>query len=195
MESQNQPSMDGIGTYVKAVATTRRVRYSDFLLRVVGVALTLVAAVLVVLGKETEIVPIIITDSLPPLKLPVTARWQYASAFVYYVVSNAIACSYAALSLVLSMVAGGNKNGKAVLVLIILDLLIMGLLFSSTGAAAAVGVIGRYGNSRLNWGKVCNVFHHYCSHLVASLILSLLGSFVFFGLVLLAAFNLYNKSR
>ncbi|KAK9281794.1 hypothetical protein L1049_004700 [Liquidambar formosana] len=153
MESQNQPSMDGIGTDVKAVATTRRVRYSDFLLRVVGVALTLVAAVLVVLGKETEIVPIIITDSLPPLKLPVTARWQYVSAFVYYVVSNAIACSYAALSLVLSMVAGGNKNGKAVLVLIILGLLIMGLLFSSTGAAAAVGVIGRYGNSQLELGK------------------------------------------
>jgi hypothetical protein len=44
--------------------------------------LTLVAAIVIAADKQTTVVPIKLTDSLPPLDVPVTAKWHYLSAYV-----------------------------------------------------------------------------------------------------------------
>ncbi|XP_059437815.1 CASP-like protein 1E1 [Corylus avellana] len=184
--------MDGVRSDVKVVESPRRVRLYDVLLRFFGLAFTFAAAVLVGASKETKTIPISLSDSLPPLHLTFTAKWQYMSSFVYFLVTNAIACSYAAGSLAYSIAAPSFKQNAA-LVLIFLDLIIMALLFSANGASAAIGIIGQHGNSHVQWRKVCDLFDDYCHHMAAALVLSLLGSFAFIWLVVLAVLGLRKK--
>ncbi|PSR92645.1 CASP-like protein [Actinidia chinensis var. chinensis] len=170
------------------------VRCSEFGMRVLAFALTLVAAIVLGVDKQTKVVPVPVVSTLPPLNVPVTAKWHYLSAFVYFVVANSIACTYAALSLVLTLANRGGKKGLA-LIITILDIMMVALLFSGEGAAAAVGIIGYKGNSHVRWNKVCNVFEEFCHQVAAALVLSLLGSVAFFLLVVLAALNLHKKCK
>lgn len=104
-----------------------------------------------------------------------------------------MACSYAAISLVVMRIVGRRRIGGRVLAVIVLDLHMVGLLSSATGAAAAVGVLGQYGNSHVQWKKICNVFDTFCHHFSASLALSLLASFSFLALVLLPILKIHKK--
>lgn len=106
----------------------------------------------------------------------------------YSVASNAIASSYAALSLVL---ATSGKKGVMSAV-IILDLLMVAMLFSSNGAALAIGLMGYQGNSHVMWAKVCTVFGRFCNQAAVSIALSLLGSILF---LLLVAMRLHKISK
>ncbi|KAK6239309.1 hypothetical protein QUC31_004778 [Theobroma cacao] len=187
-------NMDGVGSNVKVVESSRRVTHCDLILRILGLILTLVAAIVTGVDKETKTISVSITKTLPTLHVPVTAKWHYMSAFVYFLISNAVASLYAAASLVASMAVRTSKE-KAAMALVILDMTIMGLLFSSNGAAIAVGVLGQYGNSHARWNKVCELFGGFCHEMTAAIILSLVGSLVFFWLVALAILNLHKKSR
>ncbi|TKY45316.1 CASP protein 1E1 [Spatholobus suberectus] len=154
----------------------------DLLLRLLAFVLTLVAAVVVGADKQTAIVPIKLVDSMPPLHVPVSAKWHYLSAFVYFVGANAIACAYATLSLLLTL--ANKRKGKGMETLItVLDALMVALLFSGNGAAIAVGILGLQGNSHVHWNKVCNVFGKFCDQVAASLFISLLGSIAFLSLL------------
>uniref|UniRef100_A0A5B7B8D4 CASP-like protein n=1 Tax=Davidia involucrata TaxID=16924 RepID=A0A5B7B8D4_DAVIN len=208
METQNMPNgsawgteagMDGGGgkevMRVQAANKTSTVRCCELVLRALAFALTLVASVLLGIDKQTKVVPISLASTLPPLNVPVTAKWHYMSAFVYFVVTNDIACSYAAVSLFLTILANrGGKRGLA-LMITILDLVMVALLFSGNGATAAVGLLGYQGNSHVLWNKVCNVFGKFCHQVAAAVILSLLGSLAFLWLVALAALNLHKKHK
>ncbi|XWS46715.1 hypothetical protein CRYUN_Cryun14cG0092100 [Craigia yunnanensis] len=186
--------MDGVESNVKVVESSKRVRHCDGVLRLLGLLLTLVAAIVTGVDKETKTISVSISKTLPTLHVPITAKWKYMSAFVYFLVSNAIAFSYAAASLVASMAVRTSKE-KVGIVLVVLDMTIMGLLFSANGAAIAVGVLGQDGNSHVQWKRVCNWFGGFCHQMTAAIILSLVGSLVFFWLVALAILNLHKKSR
>ena len=67
---------------------------------------------------------------------------------MYFLISNAIAFSYAASSLVASVAVRTSKD-KTGTVLVIIDMTIMALLFSANGAASAVGVLVQDGNSHV----------------------------------------------
>ncbi|XP_057475402.1 CASP-like protein 1E1 [Actinidia eriantha] len=169
-------------------------RCSEFGLRVLAFALTLVAPIVLGVDKQTKVVPVPVVSTLPPLNIAVTAKWHYLSAFVYFVVTNTIACTYAALSLVVILATRGGKKGLA-LTITILDLVMVALLFSGEGAAAAVGIIGYKGYSHVRWNKVCNVFEEFCHQGAAAVVLSLLGSVAFFLLVVLSTLNLHKKCK
>ncbi|CAK9175904.1 unnamed protein product [Ilex paraguariensis] len=187
--------MDGVlRSDVKVDVSTRRVRCYDLLLRILGLALTMVAAIVAGVNKETETIPVTLVDGMPPLRVPVTAKWQQMSSTVYFVTSNAIACAYSAISLVLLLATRNRKNNVA-LALLMLDLIMVALLFSANGAAAGIGIIALNGNSHVQWHKVCNVFPNYCRRGAASIVMSMLGSVVFLWLVVLAALDLHRKSR
>ncbi|KAH7578413.1 hypothetical protein JRO89_XS01G0378500 [Xanthoceras sorbifolium] len=199
-QQQQQSNMEGVtasgSTSVKVVESSKRVmRCSDIILRILVLFITFVAAVLVGVDKETKLISVSVIESLPPLHVTVTAKWQYLSALVYFLVSNTIACSYAAASLAYSIIAAGKLKNDTALALTILDLIIMGLLSSATGAAMAVGVLGHEGNSHLQWNKVCNLFGGFCRQFAVALVLSLLGSFVFLLLVVVAILNLHKHKR
>jgi hypothetical protein len=51
-------------------------------LRVFVLASTLVSAVVMGVDRQTSTIRITITDTLPPLEVPLTANWSYSSAFV-----------------------------------------------------------------------------------------------------------------
>ena len=82
MESQNK-SMNGYeGKEEVRVANKRGIGTCESLLRLLAMALTLSAAVILGVDKQTKVVPIKLLDSLPPMDVPVSAKWHYLSAFV-----------------------------------------------------------------------------------------------------------------
>ncbi|KAL2345375.1 hypothetical protein Fmac_006660 [Flemingia macrophylla] len=186
----SKPNVDGVHSDVKVVESpTRVLKAYDVLLRCIALSLTLVATIIVAVDHETKII------SYAEMHFKATAKWEYMSAIVFFLVSNAIACSYAAISLVMTAMARSNgKDDVAVLVLTALDLVIMALLFSANGAASAVGLIARKGNSHVEWTKVCNVFDAYCRYITAALVLSIVGSATFLLLVLHSVLKLHYRS-
>ncbi|GAU37737.1 hypothetical protein TSUD_382300 [Trifolium subterraneum] len=165
----------------------------NLILRLCGLVLTLVAATVIATDKQTTVIPIKLTDSLPPLDVPVTAKWQYMSAYVYFVVANVIACAYATLSFIIAL-ANGHKSKLLVTLVTLLDAIMVALLFSCNGAALAIGVLAKHGNSHVRWNKVCHVFDKFCNQVAASCLISLLGSLVFILLVVLPALRLHRRT-
>lgn len=99
-------------------------------------------------------------------------------------VSNSIACAYAVVSLLLSV--GNRKGSKGLgLAIVVMDLIMVALLFSSNGAAGALGLMGYKGNTRLRWNKVCDVFGKFCNQVAAALGLSFFGGLAFVLLIVM----------
>ncbi|CAJ2632095.1 unnamed protein product [Trifolium pratense] len=187
MGNQSKGSVDGVQSDVKVVEmrTIWKSSVYDVLLRVLAFLLTLTATIIVGVDKETKII------SYSELQFKVTAKWEYMSAIVFFLVSNAIGCSYAAICMVISTIARINGNKTTLLIITVLDLIIMALLFSANGAGAAVGVLGQKGNSHVQWMKVCNIFDAYCRHTTVALVLSIIGSSVFLLIVVHSVFKLH----
>ncbi|KAL1351056.1 hypothetical protein HN51_015007 [Arachis hypogaea] len=187
----------GLQSNVKVVerailmGTTRRP--CEVVVRLLGLFLTLVATIIVGVDKETKII------SYAGIDFKATAKWEYLSATVFLLVSNAIACSYAAASLVMLEMAKRRRNDNNDVLstsvvefgVTVMDLVMMGLLFSANGAAAAVGVIAQNGNSHIQWMKVCNVFDAYCRHMTAAFLLSFFASVSFLFMVLFSLVKLH----
>ncbi|XP_043721005.1 CASP-like protein 1E1 [Telopea speciosissima] len=101
----------------------------------------------------------------------------------------------------------GPKTNVTILVL---DLVMVALLFSNSGAAAAIGAVGykvaapagptndfltqHKENEPAKWEKICDMLEKYCHFTTASIVLSLLGALIFLILVVLTALHL-NKRR
>jgi len=83
MESQNKASVPVMDGYERRVVASRSkgARTCDLLLRVLALVLTLAAAIVLGVDKQTKVVPIKIVDTLPAINLPVSAKWHYLSAF------------------------------------------------------------------------------------------------------------------
>lgn len=111
----------------------------------------------------------------------------------YFVVAHAIACSYAAISLILSLGNRGGKSGGLSLLIVLADAVMAGLLFSSNGAAVAIGLMGYKGNSHVQWNEVCNVFGKFCNQAAAAFVLSLLAAIAFLLLVVFAVKRLQRN--
>ncbi|GMI80066.1 CASP-like protein 1E1 [Hibiscus trionum] len=198
MESQNKVSnsFDGTtGTDSKqVVGMPRTLSNCDLILRVVALLLTVTSAIVLGVDKQTKIVPIQIVPTLPAVNVAAQAKWHYLSAFVYSMVANIIASSYAAISTLMVL---GSRNGKARLglaqIIAVLDILMVGILFSANGAALAIGLMGYNGNSHVRWNKVCNVFDKFCDQAAVSIVLSLLASLAFTALILLTLLTFHKR--
>lgn len=108
-------------------------------------------------------------------------------------VATLIACAYAAVSLFVLIAnnKGGGKRGLASII-VILDLVMVALLFSSTSAAGAVGVLGYTGNSHVQWHEACSAFGKFCRQAAAAVGLSLIGGLAFLFLVACKALGVHN---
>ena len=74
--------MGGVGGPVATGGRAAPVDACGVALRVFVLAATLVAAVVMGVDRQTRTIQITLTDTLPPLQVPVTAKWSYSSAFV-----------------------------------------------------------------------------------------------------------------
>ncbi|WOH08406.1 hypothetical protein DCAR_0727846 [Daucus carota subsp. sativus] len=168
------------------VGASRKVSNSELFIRFMALLLSLAAALVLAFDKQTEIIPVTLVSTLPPLYVPATAKFHYLSAFTYFVVANAVACAYGAVSFIVTLAKrGSNKRGLANWI-IMFDLIMVALLASGSGAAAAVGVLGYNGNEHVRWNKVCNVFGKFCNLVKVSVGFSLLGLLLFMFLVMIA---------
>lgn len=107
-------------------------------------------------------------------------------------IANAIACTYGATSLMLILVTRGRSQVVS-LMITVLDLVMVGLLFSAVGATGSVGLIGYKGNAHVKWDKVCNVFGKFCHQISMALFLSFAGSIAYFVLIVLSTLKLHKK--
>ncbi|KFK24376.1 hypothetical protein AALP_AAs45452U000200 [Arabis alpina] len=160
----------------------------ELTLRVLALVLTMAAAIILGVSKQTKIVSIKLIPTLPPLDVSTTAKSSYLSAFVYNMSTNAIACGYTAISIVILLMSKGRRN--LLMLLLLGDLLMVALQFSSTGAAGAIGLMGLQGNKHVMWKKVCGVFGKFCHQNAVGVAFSLVGSIVFVILVVLDAIKL-----
>ncbi|GJZ28557.1 CASP-like protein 1E2 [Tanacetum coccineum] len=76
MDMQYKEGVNGV------VAHRGRVKRTDLALRFLALVLTLAAAVVLGVNKQATTVAVTLAPSLPPVNLPVTAKWHDMSAFV-----------------------------------------------------------------------------------------------------------------
>ncbi|CAI0468678.1 unnamed protein product [Linum tenue] len=133
------------------------------ILRLIALAATVVAVVIMVTSKETAHV----------LNLTFTAKFTHTPAFKYYVVAEAIAGVYTIVALLLS-----SRSLLARLILI-LDVVVAMVLTSSISAALAIAQVGKHGNSHAGWLPICGQVPHYCDKLIISLVAGFVAALVY----------------
>lgn len=65
------------------VGASRKVSNSELFIRFMALLLSLAAALVLAFDKQTEIIPVTLVSTLPPLYVPATAKFHYLSAFTY----------------------------------------------------------------------------------------------------------------
>lgn len=117
----------------------------------------------------------------------------FETCYRYFIIVNAVACLYSAVSVGVSFT--NQSNASIDLLLSIADLIFIILLFTGNASAAAIEILAQNGNSRLGWGKICTVTSKFCDRLTASIVLSTVASVVFALVVVLSMITLQKKSR
>ncbi|XP_073303580.1 CASP-like protein 1 [Primulina huaijiensis] len=154
----------------------------ELVLRFLLFASALVAVLVIVTSKQTKINNRKYLFNMNPVQL-------------YFVAALSVTGFYAIISTLISF-CSLLKPGcftKALSHFVILDVLMLGIVASATGAAGAVAYIGLKGNSHAGWMKVCNIYDKFCRHIAASVAVSLFGSIVLVLLVLLSVYALSKK--
>ncbi|PWA96141.1 casparian strip membrane protein [Artemisia annua] len=170
----------------------------DVVLRVILFATALVAIIIMVTSKQTQMIPV-----ASSLAIPEAAKFSQIPAFTYYVAALSVACLYSIITCVLtvfSVVKPKGSSKKLLVHFIILDSLLLGILAAATGAAGAVGYIGYRGNSHTRRNKVCDVYASFCSHITVSLSVSLFPSvallhLIWHSVIVLAKRDLEQRRR
>ncbi|KZV43792.1 CASP-like protein 1 [Dorcoceras hygrometricum] len=163
----------------------------EVVLRFLLFASALVAVLVLVTSKQTKRL------QFPPFPLVITmtAKFNQSPAFIYLVAALSVTGFYAVISTLLSFYSL-LKPGyftKALSHFVVLDVLLLGILASATGAAGGVAYIGLKGDSQVGWMKVFNIYGKFCRHVGASIAISLFGSIVLVLLVLLSVYSLSKK--
>ncbi|KAG0482412.1 hypothetical protein HPP92_010496 [Vanilla planifolia] len=165
---------------------------ADLALRALLFATTIASVAVMVSSKQTK--ALILSPAFPPLAL--VAKFNYSSAFIYFVAAISVSCFYSLVTTAASAlsVLRTHRGTKTLFHLLVLDAVILGVVASALGAGAAVGYLGEKGNSHVGWNKVCNLFDVFCRHIGASVFLSLVAAIILIFLVLISAYSLYRRS-
>ncbi|KAH0461480.1 hypothetical protein IEQ34_009055 [Dendrobium chrysotoxum] len=160
----------------------------SYILRLIVIVLTLLAAIVMGVAKETVIV-----DVSADYTLEGETKSTYNSSFVYFIIVNTLACVYCAVSVGISFT---NQNNSSIhLPLSIADLIVAILLFTGNASAAAIEIVAQKGNNHFGWTKICNYASKFCDHLTASIVLSTLASVICAVVLVLSMIRLQKKSH
>ncbi|XP_010434940.1 PREDICTED: CASP-like protein 1E2 [Camelina sativa] len=190
MEHESKKNMNGMEMEKERKEINGSRKGVELTLRVLALVLTMAAATVLGVAKQTKVVSFKLIPTLPALDITTTAKATYLSAFVYHISVNVIACGYTVISLAILMINKGRRSKGLLMAVLLGDLLMVALLFSGTGAAGAIGLMGLQGNKHVMWKKVCGVFGKFCHRAAPSLPLTLLAAAVFMLLVVLDAIKL-----
>eukprot|EP01018_Ginkgo_biloba_P017215 Gb_12158 [translate_table: standard] len=112
----------------------------DFLLRLLAVAATLAAAIL--MATDNQAISIAMGS--------VRATYHYSPAFIFFVVANAIACCYSMLSLIhsiINVITSPSRSPFSIFMHFFFDLIIAAMLLAAACAAGTIAYLGIRGNS------------------------------------------------
>ncbi|EEF51717.1 CASP-like protein 1F1 [Ricinus communis] len=151
-------------------------------LRIVTIGATLAATWIMVTDKQS----ITFGDFV------MVAKYNYSSAFKFFVLANVIACACSVVSLLFLCALGRySSNPGHVFLLFLHDLLMMSLVLAGCSAATAIGFLGKYGNTKSGWMPICDQFGQFCNRGTISMMLSYLSMVCLLILTVTSA----NKSR
>ncbi|MCD7466874.1 hypothetical protein HAX54_003918 [Datura stramonium] len=191
------PEEDPVAEPEKAVPppATRPTDYfkvADVVLRVLVFSSALVSVVVMSTSKQTEMVPI----PVPPYQALRPAKFNHSPALIYFVAALSVAGFFSiitTLGSLYSLTKPAGCSAKIISHFIVIDVLLLGIVASATGAAASVAYIGLKGNTHVRWGKVCSMYGKFCRYLGASIGVSLFASVMLVLLVLLSVYSLSKK--
>ncbi|KAL1803801.1 hypothetical protein ACET3Z_032448 [Daucus carota] len=142
------------------------------------------SGVTLVTSKQTETIPV----PFPPYGASVAAEFTDIPAFIYSSAVLSVTCFYSIITTILSFLALVKRSPtstKLMSCVFSVDVLLLGILASATGAAGEVAYLGLKGNSNVGWNKICNVYDSYCRHIGFSVLTSILSSMVLSFLIIL----------
>ncbi|XP_078175147.1 CASP-like protein 1E1 [Carex rostrata] len=120
-----------------------------------------------------------------------TAKFSRFSAFKYFLAANIIVLIYSIASLLISIIV---KPKPLIITLSIafVDIVAVSLLLTANGAASA---ISRQLDDvdHLLESSLCSYYDTFCSHIKASIAMSMLASGIYLGLIVLALVIFANK--
>ncbi|XP_009763390.1 CASP-like protein 1 [Nicotiana tabacum] len=160
---------------------------ADVVLRLLVFASALVSVVVMSVSKQTEMVP----TPFPPYRAPLPAKFNHSPALIYFVAAFSVAGFFSIITTLGSLYSLTKPGCSAKIIshFIIIDVLLLGIVASATGAAASVAYIGLKGNTHVGWGKVCNMYGKFCRYLGASIGVSLFSTVLLLLLVLLSVYS------
>ncbi|CAN8275058.1 unnamed protein product [Cochlearia groenlandica] len=171
------------------VTTTKSCWISQVVLRVVLFAATLSAIVVMTTSKQSK--------TIRGFPIP-DAKFNNSPAFVYFVVALSVACLYSIVSLFATMFACKKPSSSSAIILLtlaIMDVVMVGIVASATGAGGGVAYIGLKGNKEKTWPKICHIYGKFCRHVGSAIAVSLVASIVLVLLSIISVLSLYKKIR
>ncbi|KAK1417886.1 hypothetical protein QVD17_27021 [Tagetes erecta] len=165
---------------------------ADVALRALLFVTSLGAIIVLVTSKQSKMIPI-----SPTVAIPLDANWNQSPANIYFVAAHCVACLYSIITCASSISVLkkiGTSSEKLQSNFVKLDSLLLGIISSAAGAAAAVAYIGLKGNSHARWNEICNVYGSFCHHVVVAILLSLMSTGSLLPLVWSPSTRIQTKS-
>ncbi|CAH2078884.1 unnamed protein product [Thlaspi arvense] len=164
----------------------RRLRLTELLLRCSVTVLALIALIVVV--TDTQVKHIFTIEK--------TAKYTDMKALVFLVVANGIAAAYSLLQSVRCVV--GTMKGSVLVSKTLAWAIFSGdqamayLSVAAIAAATESGVIGRKGEQKLQWMKLCNMYGKFCNRMGEGVAVALLASIAMVLVSCISAFSLFR---
>ncbi|KAL1220571.1 CASP-like protein 1D1 [Cardamine amara subsp. amara] len=190
---ETKSTLETENSNVQGSCTTKKCCWmTQFVLRFVLFAATLISVVVMVTSKQTKNIFIPGT----PIRIP-SAKFTNSPALIYFVVALSVACFYSIVSTLVTISAFRKPSSSAILLLslAIMDVLMVGIVASATGAGGGVAYIGLKGNKDVRWGKICHIYDKFCRHIGSAIAVSLVASIILILLSIISMLSLYKKIR
>ncbi|GAB4843564.1 hypothetical protein Ancab_013529 [Ancistrocladus abbreviatus] len=163
----------------------------DLFLRLLLLSAAVVSLVVIVTSSETQLV---LAGGFLPVSLD--AKATDFPAFIYFIAALSAAVLYAIITILASLclICRPVVSARLFLILSAFDAIMLGIVASATGAAAAVGYIALKGDSKVGWTQICDVYGKHCRYLGSSIAVALFASILLVILIILNVTSLYLRT-
>ncbi|WOH12956.1 hypothetical protein DCAR_0832465 [Daucus carota subsp. sativus] len=197
--SPSQPPPLPLGIQYNAAKPPQKGNYylvAEVVLRILLFLFSLAALLILLTSKQT----IELRTRDPPYHGPFSLKYNtYSPAFKYFLVAVSASSVYSLITTVFAFlnlcIKGSSRSGDVLYQLITtLDVVMLGILGSASGAATAITYVGLRGtsNSVFEWYSICDYYDTFCLHIGLSVISSLLASLV---LIILISFSVSSLTQ
>ncbi|KAI4303554.1 hypothetical protein MLD38_039165 [Melastoma candidum] len=175
-----------------SMASDRRVRVVELILRCLMCSLAVAAAVLV--GTDSQVREI--------FGIRKAARFTDMKALVFLVIANGVAASYSLIQAsrsIASMIRGNVLFSKPLAWAIFSSDQVMAyVMVAAVAASLQSAVLAKAGQPELQWMKICDLYERFCTQVgegIACAVLVSIGAVASSGISAYGLFRLYGSSK